>query len=197
VKDVQFDELESFIHTKLKPVTIPIAVEKKTRRVLAVGIGNIGAKGHLKSMSLKKYGPRPSERKSSLVKLMKSLQTCVSENVTFGTDRAPLYPKLIREYFPKASHKTCKGARGAVAGLGELKKITFDPLFTLNHTYAMFRDNLKTLSRRTWATAKRKDRLLHLINIYGWFHNLWLNRKKKRPKLEAFYVQVQEGCLHI
>jgi hypothetical protein len=61
----------------------------------------------------------------------------------------------------------------------------------------MFRDNLKTLSRRTWATAKRKDRLLYLISIYGWFHNLWLDRKKKRPKIEAFYVQVQKGCLHI
>jgi hypothetical protein len=197
VKDVQFDELESFIHTKLKPVTIPIAVEKKTRKVLAVGIGNIGAKGHLKDLSLQKYGRRPSERKSSLVKLIKSLKNCVSENATFGTDQAPLYPKLIREYFPNASHKTCKGARGAVVGLGELKKIAFDPLFTLNHTYAMFRDNLKTLSRRTWATAKKKDRLLHLINIYGWFHNLWLDRKKRRPKLESFYVQVQEGFLHI
>jgi hypothetical protein len=197
VKDVQFDELESFIHSKLKPVTIPIAVEKKTRRVLAVEIGNIGAKGHLKYASLQKYGPRPSERKSSLKKLMKSLKNCVSETAVFGTDQAPLYPKLIREYFPRASHKTCKGVRGAVAGLGELKKIAFDPLFTLNHTYAMFRDNLKTLSRRTWATAKRKDRLFYLINIYGWFHNLWLDRRKKKPKIEAFYVQVKEGSVNI
>jgi transposase-like protein len=197
VKEVQFDELESFIHTKLKPVTIPIAVEKKTRRVLAVEIGNIGAKGSLKYSALQKYGKRPSERKSSLKKLMKSLQVCVSESACFGTDQAPLYPKLIREYFPKASHKTSKGSRGAVVGLGELKKIAFDPLFTLNHTYAMFRDNLKTLSRRTWATAKRKDRLFHLINIYAWFHNLWLDRKKKKPKIEAFYILAEEPFMNI
>jgi hypothetical protein len=57
--------------------------------------------------------------------------------------------------------------------------------------------NLKNLSRRTWATAKRKDRLLHLINIYGRLHNLWLDRKKKKPKLEALYIQAQEGCLNI
>ncbi len=73
MKDVQFDELESFMYTKLKPVTIPIVVEKKTRRVLAVGSGNNGAKGHLKYMSLQKYGPRPSERKTSLKKLLKKL----------------------------------------------------------------------------------------------------------------------------
>ena len=38
VKNVQMDEMESFIHTKLKPVTIPIAVEKKTRKVLAIEV---------------------------------------------------------------------------------------------------------------------------------------------------------------
>ncbi len=32
--DVQVDEMESFIHTKLKPVTIPIAVEKKIAKCL-------------------------------------------------------------------------------------------------------------------------------------------------------------------
>ncbi len=83
------------------------------------------------------------------------------------SDQSPFYPNLIRKHFPQATHKTCKGSRGAVVGLGELKKVAFDPIFTLNHTCAMFRDNLKTLSRRTWATPKKKDRLLCLLNIYA------------------------------
>ena len=186
VSEVEFDELESFIHTKLKPVTIPIAVEKKTRKVLALSIGNIGAKGHLKQIALQKYGRRPSERLSALKSMAKNLQACVVSKVRMGSDRCPLYPKLVRDHFPEAAHYTCKGSRGAVVGLGELKKTIFDPIFTLNHTYAMFRDNLKTLSRRTWATAKRKDRLLHLLHIYAWFHNLWLDRKRVKPKLEVF-----------
>ncbi len=186
VNEVQFDELESFIHTKLKPVTIPIAVEKKTRKVLAISIGNIGAKGPLKQISLQKYGRRPSERLSALKSMAKHLQACIAPEARIGSDMCPLYPKLIRDYFPNTKHYTCRGSRGAVVGLGELKKTVFDPIFTLNHTYAMFRDNLKTLSRRTWATAKRKDRLLFLLNIYGWFHNLWLDRKRVKPKLEVF-----------
>ena len=104
--------------------------------------------------------------------------------------QSPFYPKLIREHFPEATHKTCKGSRGAVVGLGELKKVAFDPVFSLNHTYAMFRDNLKTLNRRTWATAKRKDRLFLLLNIYGWFHNLWLDRKKEKPRLDSFFLKI-------
>ena len=186
VMEVEFDELESFVHTKLKPVTIPIAVEKKTRKVLAVSIGNIGAKGPLKQLSIQKYGRRPSERLSALKAMAKDLQTCIASNARLGSDKCPLYPKLVRDFFPDAKHYTCKGSRAAVVGLGELKKTVFDPIFTLNHTYAMFRDNLKTLSRRTWATAKRKDRLLMLLNIYGWFHNLWLDRKRIKPKLTIF-----------
>ena len=186
VNAVEFDELESFIHTKLKPVTIPIAVEKKTRKVLALSIGNIGAKGHLKQLSIKKYGRRPSECLSALKSMAKDLKACIALKARIGSDKCPLYPKLVRDSFPEAKHFTCKGSRGAVVGLGELKKTVFDPIFTLNHTYAMFRDNLKTLSRRTWATAKRKDRLLHLLYIYAWFHNLWLDRKRAKPKIAVF-----------
>ncbi len=189
VADVQLDEMESFIHTKLKPVTIPIAVEKKTRKVLSVGIGDIGAKGPLKALSIKKYGRRTSERRSCLNQMMEQLKSCVLPQARFMSDQSPLYPNLIRKYFPEANHKTCKGSRGAVVGLGELKKVTFDPIFTLNHTYAMFRDNLKTLSRRTWATPKRKDRLLCLLYIYAWFHNLWLDRTIEKPKLRPFYLE--------
>ena len=184
--EIEFDEMQSFIHTKLKPVTIPIAVEKKTRKVLALSIGNINANGHLKQLSLQKYGRRPSERLSSLKNMAHDLQACTEKTARFSTDKSPFYPKLIRDFFPEATHFTCKGLRGAVVGLGELKKTVFDPIFTLNHTYAMFRDNLKTLSRRTWATAKRKDRLLRLLYIYAWFHNLWLDRNKVKPRLEVF-----------
>ena len=124
--------------------------------------------------------------------MLKQLKACVSADARFMSDQSPFYPKLIREHFPEATHKTCKGSRGAVVGLGELKKVAFDPIFTLNHTYAMFRDNLKTLNRRTWATAKRKDRLLLLLHIYGWFHNLWLDRKKEKPRLAPYFLKIYE-----
>jgi hypothetical protein len=56
-------------------------------------------------------------------------------------------------------------------GQGELKRGGFDPLFSLNHTAAMFRDRLKRLSRRTWCTTKRPDRLQLLLDLYAWYHN--------------------------
>ena len=56
---VLFDEMETFEHTKCKPLTMPIAVEEKTRKILSFSVGTIAAKGHLAKISRKKYGPRP------------------------------------------------------------------------------------------------------------------------------------------
>ena len=175
---VQIDEMESFEHTKCKPLTIPIAVERGTRKILSLRVGAIAAKGKLAEISKKKYGKRMCQRKICLEAVLKELGSCFVANGIIMSDESPHYPGPIKRHFPEARHMGFKGKRGCVTGQGELKRGGFDPLFTLNHTYAMFRDNIKTLSRRTWCTCKRMDRLQSLMNMYAWFHNLWLERKK-------------------
>ena len=182
-KTVQFDELETFEHTKLKPLTVPIAVEKGSRKILALGVGKIAAKGHLAALSRKKYGPRTCERKKLLDQLLQDIKGVCSPDVHILTDKSQHYPSVIQSRLPQAKHSTTKGRRGCVVGQGELKRGGFDPLFSLNHSCAMFRDNLKTLSRRTWCTVKRIDRLRNLLYIYAWAHNLRLELGRKRPKL--------------
>ena len=172
--EVMFDELETFEHTKCKPLTVPIAVVKGKRFVVAVDVGAIAAKGNLAKIAQKKYGVRKCERSKVLKNLLGQLQECTVANATIWTDMSPHYPGRIKKRFPEAVHKTSRGRRGCVVGQGELKRGGFDPLFSLNHTYAMFRDNLKTLSRRTWCTTKRADMLRHLLYMYAWFHNLRL-----------------------
>ncbi|MCB0350947.1 MAG: transposase, partial [Bdellovibrionales bacterium] len=68
-------------------------------------------------------------------------------------------------------HLTTPGQRGCVAGQGELKKVAFDPLFSINHTFAMCRANINRLLRRTWCTTKRPDRLVAHLDLYVNFHN--------------------------
>ncbi|HEY8279241.1 MAG TPA: transposase, partial [Bdellovibrionota bacterium] len=80
-------------------------------------------------------------------------------------------------HFPKALHKTYEGKRGAQGGQGELKKVKFDPLFSLNHTCAMFRANVNRLFRKTWCTTKRIDRLRAHLMIYAHYHNRHLGQK--------------------
>jgi transposase-like protein len=183
VETVLIDEMESFEHTKCKPLTIPIAVEDKSRKILSLGVGKIAAKGHLAAISRRKYGLRLCERSKTLAKVFQELKACVAEDALFKSDESHHYPRPIQTHFPKARHISYKGRRSAPIGQGELKRGGWDPLFFLNHTYAMCRDNLKTLTRRTWCTAKRPDRLESLLYIYAYFHNLWLDRKNNEPKI--------------
>ncbi len=174
---VLIDEMESFEHTKCKPLTMPIAVEEKTRKILSLSVGKIAAKGHLAAISRAKYGLRICERKSCLKKVLQELKSCTAREFLIKSDESQHYPGLIKRILQNATHITYKGRRGSIVGQGELKAVGFDPLFSLNHSFAMIRDNLKRLSRRTWCTTKRPDKLELMLAMYAWFHNLSLDLK--------------------
>ncbi len=181
---VLIDEMESFEHTKCKPLTIPIAVEEGTRKILSLSVGRIAGKGHLAALSKAKYGPRPCERKQCLSKVLHELKSCLAPQSVIKSDESQHYPSLIKTILDPSSHQRFKGRRGCIVGQGELKVGGFDPLFSLNHTYAMIRDNIKRLTRRTWCTTKRPEKLELMLAMYAWFHNLRLDHKSGSIKLK-------------
>lgn len=171
ISDLQFDELETFEHTKCKPLSVILAVEKDSREILDFHVSRMPAKGHLAKIALKKYGPRFDDRSRGRNLMFTRLTPQISDQAIVETDENPHYPKLIRNYLPNAIHKPTKGRRGCVTGQGELKKIVFDPLFSLNHTCAMLRANINRLFRKTWCTTKKPERLAMHIELYMHFHN--------------------------
>ena len=171
---VQFDELETIEHTKLKPVSVPLAVEFKTRRILDVRVASMPAKGLLAAKSRKKYGPRKDERNKRIKELLQTVKSLCQEHPVLSSDQCPRYPELVQTVLPRAEHKTFKGKRGAVTGQGELKKTKWDPLFSLNHTCAMLRANIHRLIRKTWNTTKKLQRLEYHLLIYANYHNQFL-----------------------
>lgn len=168
---VQFDDLETSEHTKCKPLSVALAVEPTTRKILGFQVSQMPAKGLLAKIAIRKYGYRADERKLGWDQLMKELQPVVRPDANFLSDQNPHYPRFVTEHFPLASHSTVKGRRGCVAGQGELKKIGFDPLFSLNHTCAMLRAHLNRLFRRTWCTTKKRQFLSDHIALYVSYHN--------------------------
>ncbi len=64
VLEVEFDDLETFEHTKCKPLSVSLFVEYKTRRILDFEVSQMPAKGKLAEFSRKKYGPRKDLRKA-------------------------------------------------------------------------------------------------------------------------------------
>lgn len=171
VISMQFDDMESFEHTKLKPLSMTVAVEQKTRRILGVEVARMPAKGLLAALSRKKYGIRPDERAYARRKLFKSLQPLTQKLQEIKSDENPHYPRDVQRFFPKAIHKVYKGRRSASIGQGELKKGGFDPIFDLNHTCATLRARANRLFRRTWCTTKKPERLKLHLYLVALHHN--------------------------
>jgi hypothetical protein len=170
-QQVQFDDLVTLEHTKCKPLSISLAVDAPTRRILGFQVSRIPASGPLADLARRKYGLRPNERPQGLRTLFAHLRGVVDGEASFRSDEDPLYPGVVQSRFPGASHQRHPGGRGCVTGQGELKKLGFDPLFALNHTCAMLRANINRLFRRTWCTTKKKEGLEQHLAVYMDFHN--------------------------
>jgi hypothetical protein len=171
IKVVEFDDLETFEHTKCKPVSVSVALEAKTRKLLTFRVSSIGAKGHLSKIALKKYGKRENTSYKNREDLFKELTSYVDKEALFKTDMHKHYPHLVKRHFPNAEHKMYKSTRARSSGQGELKKTRFDPIFSINQVFGMFRDCIKRLVRQTWCTTKKLKYLEMHIMIYVDFHN--------------------------
>ena len=172
IEHVQFDDLETSEHTKFKPLSVTLAVEQKTRRILAFHVSPMPAKGHLAKKAFKKYGPRADFRPVGRYFVFQKLYPKLSSKALIESDENPHYKDDVRDFLPNGIlHKTYLGQRGSIVGQGELKKIRFDPLFSLNHTCAMLRANINRLFRKTWCTTKLAHRLQDHIELYTYYHN--------------------------
>ena len=171
VTNLQFDDLLTSEHTKMKPVTVSLAVDKDRRFILGAEVGRIPAFGHLATLSRKKYGRRENEHQQTLERLFQNIASTFAQDLSIESDEHRLYRAMSRVYAPKSEHLQYKGGRGCIVGQGELKKLGHDPLFTLNHTCAMLRANLNRLVRKTWCTSKKIERIKMHLDIFVDFYN--------------------------
>ncbi len=177
VYNVQLDDLITKENSKLKPLSVTVAVDEDRRRILALEVSQIPAFGHLARAAVNKYGHRKDQHFEGLTRLFKSITPIVSEEVLFKTDEHQRYPGFIYGYLPRAGHQAYKSERACVAGQGELKKIQYDPLFIINHTCALLRANVNRLIRKTWCTTKDPIRLKDHLDIFMFFYNeIYLKR---------------------
>jgi hypothetical protein len=177
VKNMQFDDLITKENSKLKPLSVTIAVDTDSRRILGAKVSQIPSFGHLAKRAREKYGARNCYHQQGIESLFKTIESNIHTNAKIVSDEHKKYPKLVKKYFPSTNHITYKSERGCVAGQGELKKVKYDPLFAINHTCAMFRANINRLIRKTWCTTKDPERLKDHIEIFIYFYNTILIKK--------------------
>lgn len=168
---LQFDDLITIEHTKMKPLTVTLAVDAGHRYILGAKVARIGAFGHLAELSRRKYGRRPNRHAEALDGLFTQIVPAIARKARVESDEHHRYPAVVAKYLPGREYHRYPGGRGAIVGQGELKKLKYDPLFMLNHTCAMLRANINRLIRKTWCTSKKPQMLQRHLDIYINFHN--------------------------
>jgi transposase-like protein len=174
---LQFDDLITKEKTKLKPLSLSVAVDVETRYILSAKVSQIPAFGHLSQLSKNKYGPRSSTHNQALDEVFSQLKPIVNPKALIESDEHKNYSPVINRYFPKAEYKQYKSDRATIAGQGELKKTRFDPIFCINHTLAMMRDSIAPLVRRTWCTTQDPRRLQGYLEIFIYYYNQFYLKK--------------------
>jgi len=176
--NIQIDDLITKENSKLKPLSVTVAVDENSRMILGAEVSSIPAFGHLSRIAVKKYGKREDTHFQGLTKLFQRITPVISPEVLVKSDGHQLYPGFISAYLPRAKHLIFKSERSAVVGQGELKKVGFDPLFTINHTLAMLRANINRLIRKTWCTTKCPKKLKDHLDIFIYYYNQKILKKR-------------------
>jgi len=121
--------------------------------------------------SREKYGQRKNRSGPMRRRVLAEVKKQLSDTVLIKSDEHPRYAHEIKQALPNSTHVQHRSVRGSLTGQGELKRTGYDPLFPINHTLAMMRDNIKRFARLTWCTTKRVDALKDVLAIYMYYHN--------------------------
>jgi transposase-like protein len=185
----QFDEMETFISSKLKTVSVALAVvriqapelmvkkpkkidpPKRRYRPLIIDImpAKRRAKGLIAEVSRHKYPTwineqNQGDRRNALLRILKTVSRIAPEYVAIYSDKDTSFVSVVKQVMPLAKHIRIKSR------MVDLKQ-EVDPLFFLNHTCARIRADLCRMRRKTWATSKKIENL----EAHLWVYLAWNN----------------------
>lgn len=156
------DELETYeTDRRLSPVTMPVIIQRHSFFVVHGETATLPARGNLTKRYREKKKARDSKegvrRSGSKLAVRRTLQAWKrvhtrSWGMTLATDMKTSYAKEFKkvaggQFF---CHKTTHSRK---------KRDKSNLLFPINHTFAMMRDSISRLVRRTWAASKKRGRL--------------------------------------
>ena len=171
---VQFDEMETFEHTRKKPVSISIAVEVerffqdgkmlfRAGKIIDAIAGSMPAKGWLARASREKYGEREDDRYGCGIDVLESVKTASGDRLKLMSDGKRSYPNMFQEVLPHAEISVINRKQNQGSG--------YDPMFSLNHMCALLRHDLSRLARKSWVTTKNIDGLQYHLDLYLAYRN--------------------------
>ena len=180
----QLDELETFERDRrLRPVTMPVLIHEASRFVLHVEAAALPARGRLRERDLarkRRMEAKEGVRRSGSRQAVKRCFEVLSRFLAVGmptvvvTDKRSIYgttlAEAMSESFAHALHP------------GKAAKTVSNPLWPINHLFAMLRDGTSRLVRRNWGVSKEREWLVRHMWIWIAYRNYircFTNKQKR------------------
>ncbi len=168
---VCLDEAESFEHRSITPVTIPVVVDVRTKLVIATDVAPIrrsARAGSPRQLRLQRFegqhGKRVDRGRNSVRRVFGRLARLLDKKpALLLTDEKRSYAVECRRRFGDSVQHVTVSSR--------LPRTPANPLFSVNLTEAMMRDNNCRLHRRTWAVSKRSRMLRLQLALFTAYRN--------------------------
>jgi hypothetical protein len=104
VSHVQLDEMETFESSRLKPLSITIAIDADSGFVFALDVAIMNCHGKLAPKSREKYGLRKDSRRQSLVKVLNTIKNCIESRDSYPVTKSQI---LSQETDNSESPESC------------------------------------------------------------------------------------------
>jgi len=166
------DEIETFEHSSILRLTVPVLIERKSLAVLAVDVGSIRRvprRGSRRQRWLSRHelnhGRRRDRSRACVRRVLGRLRRLWGQRRgLLQTDEKALYGALLRHTLPEGhmAHETTSS---------QLPRTVFNPLFPINLTDTMLRDNNGRLRPRTWLVSKKARHLRDQLELYVAYRN--------------------------
>lgn len=182
------DEEETYEHAISRPLTVALLVDAETRLLVGASVGPIrrlARRGSLRrrrqDADERRNGRRPDASRRCVRAVLEQLALRVPEgSVGIRSDQKGSYATLIRELFGfRAVHETTSGRS---------PRTPQSPLFPINQTIEMLRDNCGRLEPQSWLVSKRAERLSQHLSLFTVFRNYVRRRFNEDDRRETAAV---------
>ena len=175
------DEEETYEGASIRPLTMPVVIEKETWFVVATAVGTIrrgavrgSTRRRLEEADQWRYGTREDQSDLRVREVLAALATkAPAGRLVLRTDQKQSYARIAAAIFgQRLEHERTSSKR---------VRNHSNPLFPINVTMAMTRDNCGRLRRRSWLVTKKAERLQEHLQLFTIYRN-YVRRRFNRDE---------------
>jgi hypothetical protein len=179
------DEEETFEAASIRPLTMPVLIESSTWFVVTTAVGPI-RRGAVRGSRRRKrqeadeakHGRRPDESDACVRAVLDTLAARAKDGaIHLHTDQKASYARIASAVFGDRLHHVATSSRRL--------RDTSNPLFAINLTMAMTRDNNGRLRRRSWLVTKKAVRLQEQLLLFTIYRNYVRRRFNRDAEVDT------------